>query len=244
MEMLSGKGNISTAVLARRLGVHSMTIRRDLAALEIAGAVIRGYGGALASERITFEFDFDERHRRNLAAKQRIGRLAARRVRPGATVFMDTGTTTLEAAKALTAAGVACRVITTSLVIASHLWAHSSVELLLLGGRVRPRSPDLAGPLTEFALDSLSADIAFLGSEGIDARRGTFAGDLESARVAHRMIQNARRVIVLADGSKIGLTGAVRYAAIDEIDEVLTDSSADPTCVRALRKQHMTVTQA
>jgi DeoR/GlpR family transcriptional regulator of sugar metabolism len=241
--MLSRRENVSTADVAVELGVHAMTIRRDLAALQATGAVIRGYGSALAGRRITFEFDFDERHRRNMHAKRRIGVAAARQVRSGQTIFLDTGTTTLEVAKALTAAGTACRVITTSLVVASHLWAHSSVELLLLGGRVRPRSPDLAGPLTEAVLDSLSADIAFLGSEGLDVRRGSFAGDLESARVAHRMGQNSRRVVVVADGSKIGHAGAARYAVIGDIDEILTDGSVDARCVRALAKQNVKITQ-
>ncbi len=243
MAMLSQRETISTAAVAREFGVHPMTIRRDLAALQGSGAVIRGYGSALASQRITFEFDFDERHRCNLAAKQAIGQAAAARVRPGQTVFLDTGTTTLEVANALAGLSVPCCVVTTSLMIASRLWAHPSVELLLLGGRVRPRSPDLVGPLTEMTLDSLSADLALLGSEGVDVERGSFAGDLDSARVARRMAQNSTRVIIVADGAKIGHSGRARYALMADIDEIITDSSCPELCVRAIRKQDVAVTQ-
>ncbi len=243
MAMLAGRENISTAAVADELGVHPMTIRRDLAALQASGVVIRGHGSALASQRITFEFDFDERHRRNLQAKQAIGREAATRIQAGQTVFLDTGTTTLEVANALAKTNISCTIITTSLVIASRLWAHGSVELLLLGGRVRPRSPDLAGPLTEVALDNVSADLALLGSDGFDVHRGSFAADLDSARIASRMMRNSRRMIVVADGSKIGRPARARYASMDDIDEIITDCSCGSSLVRTIRKQGIVVTQ-
>ena len=240
--LLTREGQVSTEEMARRFRVSPMTVRRDLRALEDAGVAVRSYGGAVAAQRITFEFAFDERRRRHLSEKRRIGREAAARVQDGQTLFLDTGTTTLEIARALARMGRRCTVVTSSLVVASELWGCAEVELMLLGGRVRRGSPDLAGPGTELMLDKLSADGAFLGSDGIDPARGCFAADVETARVAERMAAAARRVVVVADGSKLGTAAAVRCLTIDEMDELVTDCGADAKVVAALRRRGVQVT--
>jgi DeoR/GlpR family transcriptional regulator of sugar metabolism len=240
--MIFRRGEIETAEAAERLDVSAMTIRRDLQALEEGGAVVRRYGGAVAAQRIIFEFAFDERRRRNLAEKRRIGAAAAEGVLPGETAFLDTGTTTLEVARALAADGPACTVVTSSLVIASTLWAQKQIDLVLVGGRVRRGSPDLVGPGTELMLDRLTAEVAFVGSDGIDPERGSFAGDMETARVAERMAANARRAVVVADSSKLGRPGAVSYMDIEQMQELITDRGADGAAVAALRDRGVNVT--
>ncbi len=228
--------------MARRFEVSQMTIRRDLNALEESGLAIRCYGGAMPAQRITFEFAFDERRRRHLAEKERIGREAAGRVEGGWKVFLDTGTTTLQVARALSTSGVPCTAVTSSLVIASELWGSADVELMLVGGRVREGSPDLVGPATELLLRKLSADIAFLGSDGIDPERGFFAGDVETARVAERMVEGARRAVVVADRSKLGVPAAARYARCEDIRELITDRDAAPGAVEDLQSRGVRVT--
>jgi len=241
-QVLSQDGEVSTAAAAERFGVSEMTIRRDLGVLEQSGVAVRSYGGAVAAQRISFEFAFDERRRRNLPQKRRIGRHAAGLVEPGQTVFLDTGTTTLQVAVALSAISVRCTVATSSLVIASTLWGKEAVDLILVGGRVRRGSPDLVGPGTELMLDRLTADVAFIGSDGVDAARGSFAGNMETARVAERMAANARRVVVVADASKLGAAGGARYVAADGMDELITNRGADTEQVKALRAHGVRVT--
>ncbi len=240
--LLSRDGRVSTAQAAERFGVSEMTIRRDLGVLEESGAAVRAYGGAVAAQRISFEFAFDERRRHNLPQKRRIGRHAVGLVEPGQAVFLDTGTTTLQVAGALRAAAVPCTVATSSLVIASTLWGREEVDLILVGGRVRQGSPDLVGPGTELMLDRLTADVAFIGSDGIDPERGSFAGDMETARVAERMAANARRAVVVADCSKLGAAGGARCLLTQDIAELITDRDAAPRHVEALRERGVRVT--
>jgi len=233
--MLARGERLSTVRLSARLGVAPMTIRRDLDALQRDGAAVRTHGGAVTARRISFSFAFEERRLRHLAEKRRIGSEAARRVRAGETVFLDTGTTTLEVARALAARAIPCRVATSSLVVASLLWNRPPVELLLLGGRVRQSSPDLVGFGTELLLDRLAADTAFVGSEGLDPVLGSFAEDPEAARVTERMAANARRVVCVADASKLGHAGPVRSLAAADLDELITDRAADRSSVDDLR---------
>jgi DeoR family transcriptional regulator, aga operon transcriptional repressor len=243
MELLQANRSLGTQELAERFGVNAMTIRRDLKKLQDSGAIVRCYGGAVPAQRISFEFAIDERRRCNLDEKRRIGQAAARQVRNGQRVFLDTGTTTLEVAKALIQQGIRCRVATSSLLVASQLWGYGNLEeLVLLGGKVRPGSPDLVGPGTELMLEKLTADITFLGSDGIDPHRGSFAADIEAARVAERMAAHSQRVVIVADRTKLGRAGAALYAAAKDIDEVITDRQADRKMVAALRDRGVTVT--
>lgn len=239
---MSAQKNVSTVELARRFQVSEMTIRRDLKELQKTGVAVPCYGGAMVAQRITFEFAFDERHRTSLAEKQRVGLVAAKRICEGQTVYFDTGTTTLEVARALAYRDIRCGVITGSLVIASELWGHGNIELYLLGGRVRRGNPDLVGPYSEIMLDKLTADVAFLGSDGIDPDRGSFSGDQETARISEKMAANAREVIVVADSSKLGHAGLTRYVLINDIDEIITDKKATAAVVKKLRAQGVKIT--
>lgn len=239
--LLLRERNVSTTDLANQFDVSVMTIRRDLKELQNSGLAMPCYGGALATKRISFEFEFDERHRTHFDEKERIGRKAAERINDDQVVFLDTGTTTLEIAKTLRQIGVRCTVITGSLVVASELWTSENIELHLLGGQVRRNNPDLVGPYSEAMMDRLTADIAFLGCDGLDPNRGSFANDLNIARIAERMAKNSQYTIIVADSSKLGKSGMGRYVTIQEIDELITNKKADPSGVKKLRSKGIRV---
>ena len=92
---------MTVAALAREFGVSGMTVRRDLANLEARSEVRRTHGGAVLAERMILEFDYRERREANRAAKRAIAAAARRLVRPGQTLILDNGTTTLELAARL-----------------------------------------------------------------------------------------------------------------------------------------------
>jgi DeoR family transcriptional regulator of aga operon len=48
------------------------------------------------------------------------------------------------------------------------------------------------------------------------------------------MIQHAKRVIVVADSSKIGKITFARICGVAPVDELVTDVAADPDAVKAL----------
>jgi DeoR family fructose operon transcriptional repressor len=48
------------------------------------------------------------------------------------------------------------------------------------------------------------------------------------------MVRAGQRVVVLADSSKLGREQLVRFAALDDVDVVVTDGGADPAVVERL----------
>jgi DeoR/GlpR family transcriptional regulator of sugar metabolism len=231
---------VSVGALARRLGVSEMTVRRDLQALEARGLVLRTHGGAVPAERVAFEFAFRRHQQTHLAAKQAIARRAARFVRDGQRLLIDTGTTTLELAKLL-ARTRKVTVVTTSLAIVSAVQFAPGIGTVLLGGFLRPGSPDLCGPITERNLEDLHVDLAFLGADAVSLDGSFYSGDLNVARLAAKMIDCGERAYVLADSSKLGRKSLARFARARQVEALITDRRITSAQKRALKKAGLKV---
>ena len=227
LQLLASREEVSVAELAERFRVAAMTIWRDLDVLVQGGRVTRTHGGALLAAPSVAAFAFQERRQSRMVEKTAIGRAAAQLVKPGMTVILDTGTTTLEVARAL--GGIPrLKVLTSSLAVASTLLTHDDLELVLLGGTVSKGSPDLTGALTEDNLAAFRADLAFIGADALD-QRGFYTSSQEIAGVSRAIIASAQRTMLVADSGKFGSTAFVRIAGWQAIDGLLIDDglSAD-----------------
>lgn len=224
---------VTVRELADELDVSEMTARRDLSALEREGLLVRTHGGAVATGRVAFEFAFGRDQQTMLDAKRAIAAVACGMIEDGQVVLLDTGTTTLELARLLTA-GRALTVVTSSLAIVSTLQFASGVETILLGGFLRGGSPDLWGPITERNLEELHVDWVFVGADGVGSDGRLYCEDLNVARVAERMIAAGERAYVLADSSKIGRKSLTSYGGPEDVRALITDDGIDDAQRRAL----------
>lgn len=215
-------GQVSVQDLVRRLGVSDITVRRDLAALERQGKLLRVHGGAVPNERVAFEFSFKEKEARNRLAKEAIARAAARLARPGSAVFVDTGTTGLAVGRALRA--VRPRVIvTTNLCVALEYVGQSEIEVLVPGGSVGRLSPDVYGEWTIEALSNVSVDLAFLGCDSVSWKDGFYTTDAHSAAISRLVLGRSRQAYLTADSSKFGRRSLCRIAGLNELAGIVTD---------------------
>ncbi len=242
-ELIAQRGECSIEELVEQFGVSGMTVRRDLQALADQGKVIRTHGGAAMAEQISFEFEFLNRVRDNQLAKEAIAAAAAAQIKDGESVMLDSGTTTLELAKQLRGRR-GLTIITSSLPIAAQLQYDQQIEVLLLGGRLRASSPDLAGAITETNLETLRADAAFLGADAIDHQGAVYQQSPEVARMVTKMAASAGRVYVVADGSKLGKTALWRFGRLVDWSALITDASADRSLLTALKKTGVRVIKA
>ena len=234
LDLLTRNGEVSVLDLSEKFHVTAMTIRRDLEALEQANALMRTHGGAIPTQKSVAEFAFLERNRTCLPEKQAIAREAATLVKPGMAIVLDTGTTTLEVAKAIQhMEGI--KVLTSSLAIASILHTRENIELVLLGGNVRKNSPDLSGPLTEENLRQFRAALAILGADAAD-RRGAYASDLSVARVSKAMMASADHTALVVDSRKFSRSSFVKFADWKSFHYVVTDRGITKTDKRWCKK--------
>lgn len=222
MDMLGRNGEVTVSELSEHFKVTNMTIRRDLELLESREMLARTHGGAVLTRPAVVEFAFAERSRTSMAQKRAIGKACAAYVKPGMRIVFDTGTTTLEVAKAV-AQVPDLTVVTSSLPVAATLYHQETIDVILLGGTVRKRDPNLSGPLTEDNLKRFRADLAILGADAI-SEDGLFTTDLEVANVSRCMIEAAAESIVVADAEKLRRSSFVRIAGWADVGRLIIDS--------------------
>lgn len=227
-ELEKGPGGVSVRALAADLGVSALTVRRDLDYLEEIGDVVRVRGGAMRRGRGTsFEPPWAMKVHAHSEQKRRIGLAVARRVSPGDTLFLDSGSTALWVARALT---VPCTVIVGDVKIAAELGdrdASSGIETLVLAGTVRRGVFSTVGTFATQMLRQLRADWSFLGADAIDIAAGVTNATVEEVAIKQEMIARGQTVVLMADSSKLGNVALAQVATLDAFSVLVTDSEAE-----------------
>jgi DeoR/GlpR family transcriptional regulator of sugar metabolism len=240
LELLQERGEVSVAELSERARVSPMTVRRDLELLEQEGVVRRIHGGAVMLDSRGYAPPYSVRAKRDQDAKERIGRAAASVLRERETVILDVGTTTLQVARALRGRRN-LTVLTPSLQIAAILARERGIRLMTTGGTVAPGELSLVGDLAEQAFATLRFDTFVMGVGGIDAEAGCTEFSVEDARVKRAALATVRRVIVVADSSKLGRVTLAQVCALDRVDQLFTDAAAPKESLAALEEAHVEV---
>lgn len=232
-EAVRRQGHVSVEQLAARFKTSHETIRRDLAALAEAGAVMKVHGGARLPGRRE-EGPFRERLATNAVAKRLIAEKAAELVRPGATLFIDTGSTTLMCAEALgRIAGLT--VITNSTRIAAALGERGNrITVFLLGGRFDADNHETVGPTAIAEIQGFHADHALITVGALDSAAGVTDYNFDEAQVARAMIDNADSLIVAADASKFGRRAAFAVCPLERLTALVTDRPPEGRLAQAL----------
>ncbi|PWC29420.1 DeoR/GlpR family DNA-binding transcription regulator [Teichococcus aestuarii] len=209
--------------LAARFAVSPSTIRRDLQHLSARRAVARTYGGAILAPPLP-EQSLGTREASNGAAKAAIAAAALARIRDGETLILDGGSTVAALGRLLR--GRRLRVITGNLPLIPLLAGEPGIELIVLGGVVRPLSMGTTGPLAEQALRQMTADKAFTSADGVVAERGLCEATLEQAALKALMTAQAAEVFVLADATKLGRAGQPCWTPLRPGWHLVTDAPA------------------
>lgn len=239
--LVTAEGRVAVVDLARRFGVTTETVRRDLGQLESAGAVRRVHGGAVPRTRAsTVEPSLAERSTQAGAAKLAIARRALDAIPADfdGSIYLDAGTTTAAIAQLLTQRVVPrlrpLEVVTHSMTIAHLLAGAPGLSLTAIGGRVRGLTAAAVGVQTVDAISRLRPDIAFVGTNGLSAGFGLSTPDPDEAAVKRAVIAAARRIFVVTDAGKYDAELLVSFAGLDHIDVLVTDVAPPSALAEAL----------
>ncbi len=223
------RGILRVEELASKLGVSAATIRRDLAALEVAGNLRRIHGGAVAAEGREEEPLFDDKTSIAAHEKQLIAEAALKLIRSCDMVYLDGGSTILALARLLTSY-TKLTVVTNSLRVA-QVFSGGGPRMILTGGECRLLSQTFVGPLTRAVLEKMHVDTAFLGTIGVSAELGMTTTDPAEAFTKEIAMERATRRVLLADSSKFGKTSFVRFGGIRQVNTLISDKRM-PTAQR------------
>lgn len=242
VEMVNTTGSKLVNDISAELGVTEVTVRADLRLLEERGLLTRFHGGAARVDTsggenavASAEISLTERYQLAADPKKRIAIEAARLVKEGDTVILDSGSTTKLLAEQL--AGMRnIAVITNNLPAAAILSENKDITLVVCGGTVRHKTASLHGNIAEYALRDVSANLMFVGADGLDAESGITTFN-EGFAISAVMAAASRQVVVITDSSKFGRKGFNQVLSLDKIDTVITDEAAPAEALAGLRKK-------
>ena len=231
VEHLRADGRSSVAELAADLGVTPSTIRRDLQRLAREGRLVRTYGGAALADGISSVTATDPR----ADEKRAIARAAATLVPDRATIAIGSGSTALQLAREV--ADRQLTVITNALDVANVLLDREGIELIILGGVVRPRMHSMLGHLAELAANELRADLLFMGIGAISAEQGLMNDSVPEILIDRALSRMARSVVVLADASKFERVEPGFVFGLEQVDVLVSDVSLPAHAAAAVRSR-------
>ena len=216
-------GSVTVTGLEKEFGVSPMTARRDLKILEREGRVRRTHGGAVLPGFAGHEDSFQWRLEESVEAKRRLARSAVGLLEPGETIFLDSSTTAYYAARRVLEVGIRATLLT-NLVPVMGLFSEKeapNIELLGLGGSLRPLTRSLVGPHTTRMIGAHFADKAFVSAKGVTRDGYLTDPDPLEAEVKRTMVGHAEEPILLIDASKFEQRGLHVITRVSEFARVI-----------------------
>jgi DeoR family transcriptional regulator, aga operon transcriptional repressor len=233
LERVADEQSIHVGALARELGVSEMTIRRDIRRLERDGFLRQTYGGATAHLTRSMDVAFNARALQHAREKRLIAMEAAALADGVTMLFLGVGTTAEQFARYLHPRPE-LTVVTPSLTSASLLGTRA-LRTVILGGTVRRDDLTSIGSAGVTMLARYRFDVAVIGAAGLSTRWGITELSDEEAEIQRVALARAERVVVLADGSKIGAAAPAVVASAESISRLVTDASAPRDELERLR---------
>ncbi len=226
LEKLNEEGQVDINELSSEFNVSEVTIRNDLGRLENKNMLIKVRGGAIKVDRVGVDFALSDKNKYNSEEKGLIGRAAVSLIEEGDTIILDSGTTTMEIAKNLSAFQN-LTVITNALNVANVLADCKAFNVIIPGGFLRKNSLSLVGTTAEDSFRGYFCDKLFLAVDGFSAVHGLSTPNVEEAHLNKIMIGISKKVIVVTDSSKFQKRSFAFIAPVSDIDVVVTDAGID-----------------
>lgn len=242
MERVLREGRVDVAELAESFDVTSETIRRDLTDLQEERLVRRVHGGAVPWRSGMSVPELRVREGQHVDRKRRIAIAAAAEVPERGAVLIDSGSTAAHLADALDR-DRDVTVITNSIPIVQALATTERPRVVVLGGTLRRRTMAMVDGSGVEALRNIAVDVLFIGCDGMSPERGFSTPYQTEVDLKQAMMAAARRVVMMFDSSKVGNDQLYRFARVDQVDLIITDTGMADTVTIALEAQGPRVTR-
>ena len=239
MDYIREQGSVQVDELAEYLRVTPQTIRRDLNQLYDLELVQRVRGGAVIKNTVE-NLGYGARKTLMAGEKTGIARITAGIITNNSSLFINIGTTTERVAEFLTN-HASILVITNNINVASILWPHRNIEVMIAGGMIRQSDGGIIGPATEEFINRFKPDYAIIGCSALDDSGEILDYDLREVRVTQAIIRQARTVILVTDSMKLERSAPVKVGTLSDIDILVTDGGITNAFLELCRQHNVDV---
>lgn len=233
LDLLEQKKTITVNYLSKVLETSAVTIRKDLKLLEAKRLLFRNHGGASLDTPYVNDRTVNEKEFINAPEKAAIGIQASKMIVNDQYIILASGTSTLAMAKYINPLRK-LTVVTSALNVAIELARKENVEVLQLGGYIRPNSYSVIGHYSEMILKETACSKLFLGVDGFDFEYGLSTTNALEAHLNQQMISSAKETIILVDSTKFGKKSFGRICGIDQVDHIITDKGIDSNTIEKI----------
>lgn len=220
--------------LTELLGVSTMTVYRDIAALEREGLVHATKGGVRLPSDIYVEPSFVTKAEQDRHEKAAIAEAASHLLHDDMVIYIDAGTTTGALAPYLDEHS-GLTVITNDFVIVERLSSYQGIHLIHVGGNVEVQNRSTSGPLAAATASVLNTDAAFISTSSWDIAHGVTTPSQPKVALKTTAIKRTSLAVLMATSSKFGSFGVYTVCPLTSFDRVITDSKLSTNAASGLR---------
>ncbi|MGM7721463.1 DeoR/GlpR family DNA-binding transcription regulator [Metabacillus sp. Hm71] len=231
-------GTVRVTNLSKRFKVTAETIRRDLEQMEKDGLVQRIHGGAYINQQENKETTllFKQDHS-NQESKQAIAQEAAKLVKTGAIIALDSSDISYELAKKLV--DIDITVITNSIPVTLEFLNRNDnkVKVITVGGYLNKEMSSFIGTVTEKSIEVYNVDMFFFSCSGFHLEYGVYENNEMEAQVKYKFTTISEESILLADHTKFGQKSLTSFIGIDKIHKLIMDQGVAIHNLTALKNK-------
>lgn len=222
LSRLASDGRVIVSELAKEFGVTEETVRRDLEKLDSEGLAYKIYGGAVSRKSSALDLPYSVRVAANVAEKEIISELAAKFVKDGDRLMLDSSSTAIYIVKRLKSKKN-LTVITNSVKILLELSDKPDFNVLCTGGSLKDGSLSLIGSSAEKMISSYHVDFAICSCKGIDMSLGVTDSSEMDGRIKQAMFASADKKLLALDSGKFDSKSFVKLCDVKELDMIITN---------------------
>ena len=215
-------GSVSLEDMADHFKVSLNTVRRDLSELLERGKIKKVYGGVTVSE-LTESMVLSKREMTDTTAKQAIGKVAAQLIKDNSTVFIDSGTTTVQVLPFLSNKSNVT-IITNSLKAMYETAKHKNLDLLALGGYYNYSHGNFVANSSAESMTKLNFDLVLIAATCISLSNGLSVNSYFEVDVKNRIVKNnVGHIALLATADKFDKSALYSFCEFDEVNTIVAD---------------------
>lgn len=237
LEMLNRDGKVLVKELAEIFGVTEDSIRKDLSSLELDGKLKRTYGGAVSIEEKLQMTEANRRRISDVESKRKIAAAAVKLISPQDLIFLDISTISIAIAQILEKTESNYKILTNMVDVLVMLARNPKINLFFAGGQINQSRDGFSDVLNMEFISNFRPDISFIGAFGVNIKKNSLtsrsaAGGVHKAR----MIEHSKTSYIIAESRKIGVEGNYRFAALDKVDGLITETNLSENLTAAAEK--------
>ena len=231
LNQVSQHKKVMTTELCSLLNVSLDTIRRDLHNLELNGHIIKVHGGAISK---TFHIPYQQPKIYAKDKKRIIAHKMLKQISGGMNMIWGGGTIIVELAR-LIPKDLKGTIFTVSPLVALEVAQRSTINVILLGGRLAPDSYICTGSPVISQLNEIKVDLSLISANGI-SKYGITEDDWEVAQVKKHILKAADKKIILSLSENLDKRLQMKLASFKDVDLLITELEIKDRKLAAYRK--------